>query len=108
MLDHLRAGGEVWRAVNYFTLWAVRLSGVLPELHVSDETAVLVNEMFAKPLSAFASYEWNQKRCPGTREVSGAPSSNASSGVLLTVPLLETIRGPGSHKWTLIRKQFLS
>jgi DNA repair protein RecO (recombination protein O) len=42
VLDFLRpAGGHapanagrVWRAVTYFSLWAVRLSGWLPELHV--------------------------------------------------------------------------
>jgi len=35
-LEHLRSGGEgkVWRAVTYFSLWAVRLAGILPELHV--------------------------------------------------------------------------
>lgn len=36
VIDSIRAGGDgaVWRAVNYFSLWAVRLSGWLPELHV--------------------------------------------------------------------------
>ena len=36
VIESLRSGGEgaVWRAVNYFSLWAVRLSGWLPELHV--------------------------------------------------------------------------
>ena len=29
-----REAGGVWRAVAYFSLWAVRLSGWLPELHV--------------------------------------------------------------------------
>ncbi len=29
-----RRAGRVWRAVTYFSLWAVRLSGWLPELHV--------------------------------------------------------------------------
>ena len=28
------SSGGVWRAVTYFSLWAVRLSGWLPELHV--------------------------------------------------------------------------
>ena len=28
------AAGRVWRAVTYFSLWSVRLSGMLPELHV--------------------------------------------------------------------------
>jgi DNA repair protein RecO (recombination protein O) len=32
VLDDLRAGP--WRAVMYFSLWAVRLAGWLPELHV--------------------------------------------------------------------------
>ncbi len=36
VLESLRegGGGAVFRAVNYFSLWAVRLSGWLPELHV--------------------------------------------------------------------------
>ena len=29
--------GKVWRAVTYFSLWAVRLAGILPELHVCLE-----------------------------------------------------------------------
>jgi DNA repair protein RecO (recombination protein O) len=36
VLDSLRQvedSGRVWRAVAYFSLWAVRLSGWLPELH---------------------------------------------------------------------------
>jgi DNA repair protein RecO (recombination protein O) len=91
MLDHLRAGGEMWRAVDYFTLWAVRLSGVLPELHVSEETGELVNEMFAKPLSAFATYEWNQKTMPALRRALVRAIEQHVERRLLTVPLLETI-----------------
>ena len=34
VLDALRSPGGVWRGVTYFSLWAVRLSGWLPELHV--------------------------------------------------------------------------
>ncbi|MEI9812254.1 MAG: recombination protein O N-terminal domain-containing protein [Acidobacteriota bacterium] len=30
MLDICARAGEVWRAIDYFTLWSVRLSGVLP------------------------------------------------------------------------------
>ena len=39
VLEHMRAGGassgpgSVWRAVTYFTLWAARLSGFLPDLN---------------------------------------------------------------------------
>lgn len=36
VLEHLRAAepGGVWRAATYFSLWAVRLSGFLPDLRV--------------------------------------------------------------------------
>jgi DNA repair protein RecO (recombination protein O) len=34
VLGDLRTAGGVWRAVTYFSLWAVRLSGWLPELQV--------------------------------------------------------------------------
>ena len=30
-LKYLRAGGEMWTAVTYYTLWAVRLMGVFPK-----------------------------------------------------------------------------
>ena len=30
----VEASGRVWRAVTYFSLWSVRLAGMLPELHV--------------------------------------------------------------------------
>jgi DNA repair protein RecO (recombination protein O) len=33
VLEHMRSGGAVWNAVTYFSLWAVRLAGMLPELH---------------------------------------------------------------------------
>src|SRR4051812_27855296 len=38
-LDHMHSGtpGCVWRAVTYFSLWTVRLAGLLPELHVCVE-----------------------------------------------------------------------
>ncbi len=36
VLEHIRSGAEgaAWRGVTYFAMWAVRLAGVLPELHV--------------------------------------------------------------------------
>jgi DNA repair protein RecO (recombination protein O) len=36
VLEHIRGGGigSVWRAATYFTLWAVKLAGMLPEMHV--------------------------------------------------------------------------
>jgi DNA repair protein RecO (recombination protein O) len=36
VLEHLRAAGPsaIWKAITYFSLWAVKLAGLLPELHV--------------------------------------------------------------------------
>ena len=35
VLEHLRSGapGAAWRAVTYFSVWTVKLAGILPELH---------------------------------------------------------------------------
>jgi DNA repair protein RecO (recombination protein O) len=39
VLEHLRApsAGRVWLAATYFSLWSLRLSGMLPDLHVCLE-----------------------------------------------------------------------
>ena len=34
VLEYLHNDGDVWAAVSYFSLWAVRLAGVLPEMRV--------------------------------------------------------------------------
>jgi DNA repair protein RecO (recombination protein O) len=34
VLDHLRSNANAWLSVTYFSMWAVRLAGLLPELHV--------------------------------------------------------------------------
>ena len=50
VLDFLQPSGEpgdagrVWRAVTYFSLWAVRLSGWLPELNVCLGCGALLDE----------------------------------------------------------------
>src|SRR5439155_25806631 len=48
VLDSLQPAGadagRVWRAVTYFSLWAVRLSGWLPELHVCLGCGSLLDE----------------------------------------------------------------
>jgi DNA repair protein RecO (recombination protein O) len=56
VLEHLRAGepGSVWRASTYFALWAVRLSGFLPELKVCVACGTWVNDPEA-PERAFYS-----------------------------------------------------
>ena len=42
--DSTESLGRAWRAVTYFSLWAVRLSGWLPELHVCLSCGSLLND----------------------------------------------------------------
>lgn len=91
MVAHLRAGGEVWSAVDYFTLWAVRLTGVLPELSVNAETAALVEQMFTQPLQAFHGREWAKSTMPALRRSLVRAMEQHVERRLLTVPLLEAL-----------------
>lgn len=91
MVAHLRAGGELWSAVDYFTLWAVRLTGVLPELRVSDETAALAEEIFTKPLPSLAGREWNKSTLSALRRSLVRAIEQHVERRMLTVPLLEAL-----------------
>ena len=89
-LTHLRTG-DVWPAIDYFSLWAVRLTGVLPELRGTRETADLVEEMFAKPLTGLSDRPWNKSTlAPLRRSLVRAMEQHAERR-FLTVPLLEAL-----------------
>src|SRR5271170_7119856 len=44
-LEYLRDGGNVWTAVTYFALWAVRLGGFLPDVRMRDDSLLIAQEM---------------------------------------------------------------
>jgi DNA repair protein RecO (recombination protein O) len=56
VLESLRppAEGRVWRAATYFSLWAVRLSGWLPELHVCLGCGSMLDDPDAPERSFFS------------------------------------------------------
>jgi DNA repair protein RecO (recombination protein O) len=60
VLEHLRGdpANRVWPAVSYFSLWAVRLSGFLPELLVSGESRQLALEMMHTPIGQLSERKW--------------------------------------------------
>jgi DNA repair protein RecO (recombination protein O) len=45
VLEHMRGGepGAIWRGVTYFSLWAVRLAGFLPELEACSECGIALD-----------------------------------------------------------------
>jgi DNA repair protein RecO (recombination protein O) len=62
VLDYLRRpGSEIWPAVTYFSLWAVRLSGFLPPLPLSPEDRTLAEEMLAKPITELSARPWTRE-----------------------------------------------
>jgi len=58
VLDFLRSGaeGRVWRAATYFSLWATRLAGILPELHVCLECGAWLDNLEAREPAFFSRY----------------------------------------------------
>jgi DNA repair protein RecO (recombination protein O) len=91
VLADLRGEGNVWRAVAYFTLWSVRLAGVLPELRVSDETAEIVGEMFGKPIADLTPREWTKTTAQDLRRGLVRTMEQHVERRFLTVPILEAL-----------------
>ena len=62
MLDYLgQKGAEgVWPSITYFSLWAVRLSGFLPELRVTREEEAIAEEMLQTPIEQLSEREWTK------------------------------------------------
>lgn len=83
VLDYLRtaAGNGAWRAVAYFSLWAVRLSGWLPELHVCLSCGSLLDDPEADaPERAFFSRDRAGLICGHCRKTLGGSNRELSAG----------------------------
>ena len=63
---HLRGPGALWTAITYFSLWATRLSGFLPDLaqepdrKVSLDSRELAAQMLRKPITELPVRTWNK------------------------------------------------
>jgi hypothetical protein len=75
--------------VDYFTIWSVRLAGVLPELRVSRETVEIVEEMFVKGLHDLTPRVWTKSTLSGLRRSLIRAMEQHVERKFLTVPLLE-------------------
>jgi DNA repair protein RecO (recombination protein O) len=60
VLDFLRAGGNVWAAVTYFSLWSVRLAGFLPEMRIVPESREIAEEMLVTGIAQLTTREWSK------------------------------------------------
>ncbi len=69
VLEHIRSNpaGNVWASVAYFTLWAVRLSGFLPELRISEESRGIALEMMQTPIGQLTERTWSRETAADLR-----------------------------------------
>lgn len=91
--DHLLQSGiqGLWPAVDYFTLWAVRLSGLLPPLHLGDQDREIAEEMLRTPVAKLPPREWNRATLHGLRRQLVRVIENHVEHRLLTPQYLETL-----------------
>jgi DNA repair protein RecO (recombination protein O) len=63
---HTKASGAMWAAISYFTLWATRLSGFLPDLenqpdrNLSATSRVLAQSMLRHHIAELPERTWNK------------------------------------------------
>ncbi len=90
VLEHLRAGGQVWQAIGYFTLWAVKLAGWLPPLRVEPASQALAEEMLHTPIGRMAPRTWDRATAADLRRFLVRQIEEHIERRLVTAPLLET------------------
>ena len=85
-----RAAG-VWRVATYFTHWAVRLSGFLPALRLSEESRALAEAMARTPVAGFAALEWTRETAADLRRQLAREIEHHIERRLATLPLMEAL-----------------
>jgi DNA repair protein RecO (recombination protein O) len=103
VLESLQApeAAKAWRAVTYFSLWSLRLSGWLPELHVCLGCGSLLEDP-ENPQRAFFSRGQAGLMCTHCRRVAGASSREltAESRSLAAEMLRKPVTGLAPMEWS--------
>jgi DNA repair protein RecO (recombination protein O) len=97
VLDHLQPGGpdRVWCAVTYFTIWAVRLGGFLPEANsrawqqLSAPSREIAAEMLSKPVGGLGEVAWSRETAADLRRFLVGRIESQVERRLVTAPALE-------------------
>jgi DNA repair protein RecO (recombination protein O) len=97
VLEHLRVSAEnVWRAVTYFSLWVLRLAGVLPALDVCVGCGAWLEDP-ERPERAFFSRSREGLLCSACRVQDSwemSLESRAIAAEILKKPVAEVSPGP--------------
>lgn len=93
VLADLRASGAsgVWRTATYFSYWAVRLSGFLPEFRISEQSQTLAAEIANTPVSSLASRSWPKSTGSDLRKALVREIELHIERRLVTAPVLEAL-----------------
>jgi DNA repair protein RecO (recombination protein O) len=83
--------GATWKAILYFSLWIVRLSGFLPEMRLDAESVAIANEMMTTPIGGLAERAWTKNTAADLRRRLVRLMEQQVERKLLTAPLLEAL-----------------
>ncbi len=109
VLDHLHSAGSggLWPALTYFSLWAVKLGGWLPDLDTCTICGVEIPEheraWFARALPGLAC-----ERCRPPSAWALDPASRAAAADMLRVSLRKLALPPWDHRTAADLLQFLT
>jgi DNA repair protein RecO (recombination protein O) len=94
---HMAAGedpvwpGRFWEAVNYFTLWSVRLGGFLAPMELSDEDRIIAEEMLHTPVHSLTPRAWSRTTGSRLRRQLTSLIEHHIERRLITTQYLETL-----------------
>jgi DNA repair protein RecO (recombination protein O) len=91
MLAELRAGGSIWKVLLYFTLWSVRLQGLLADPHVCEDSRSLALEMLGTPIGKLPDRAWTRKTAADLRKFLVREIEEHVEHRLMTVAFLESL-----------------
>jgi DNA repair protein RecO (recombination protein O) len=93
VLADLRADPQsgIWRVVTYFSYWAVRLSGFLPELRISPASRDLAEIIATQPIADLHKITWPKDTAADLRRFLARQVEEHIERRLVTLPLLEAL-----------------
>jgi len=81
----------LWPAVTYFGLWAVRLSGFLPDVRIGPESREIAEEMLTKHIGALNDRTWSRAVAADLRRQLNRLIEDHIENRLRVAPLLESL-----------------
>jgi DNA repair protein RecO (recombination protein O) len=86
-----RGAASVFEAATYFSLWAVRLTGILPELELEAEDHAIAEEMLSRPVHRLSERQWSPETARMLRRRLTALMEEHLERRLLTARTLESL-----------------